>query len=451
MSVTTKIHNSVCLEMPFSMESITKLEISQKLNEHSWAQIEGIIRDKEVDTCSNVSWRENFTIKIADGQTNQILFSGMPVNVKVSCEDQTRVVIRLSSYSILLDHEKKTRSFQRRDSTYASLFQEFVKGNGGDIIDYASASAAFDAPLIQYEETDWEFLKRVSSLTGASVYPCASGTSIQIYIGFGSNESRLSLTSDQEMKKSIREFRNFRDSAPSESDFISCKVTGSMDCKLGDRVMCDGHAYRVTEIHDSLKNGLLSRRCLLKQESGICRKKKYQEKLQGVSLPGVVREVKTDRIRLHLDIDGKGKGEKLHWYPWHRNDWFCMPETGSKAMLYIPMKDESLAYVTDISRTDGETNSQSQNPEKKCFETKSGKGMMLKPQSISFRASGNKISVQLSDRSGVKVRSSRGIQIHSGESFHCRSRNMNIESGERIVLSTGMTSIVIDDLVQIKG
>ncbi len=451
MSVTTKIHNSVYLEMPFSMESITKLEISHKLNEHSWAQIEGIIQDKNVDTCSNLSWNENFTIKFVDGQTNQILFSGMPINVKVSCEDQTRVTIRLSSYSILLDYEKRTRSFQRGDRTYASLFQELVKGNGGDILDYASASAAFDAPLIQYEETDWEFLKRASSLIGASVYPCASGTSIQIYIGFGSNESRLTGTSDREMKKNIREFRKFRNSVPSESDFISCNVTGSQDCRLGDRVMSDGHSYRVTEIHDSLKNGLLSRRCLLKQESGIYREKKYQEKLQGVSLPGVVREVKKDQIRLHLDIDEKGKGEKLHWYFWHRNDWFCMPEIGSKAMLYIPTKDESMAYVTDIRRLDGESNSQSQNPEEKCFETKSGKGMMMKSQSISFRASGNKISVQLSDRSGVKVRSSRGIQIHSGESFHCSSRNMNIESGERIVLSTGMTSIVIDDLIQIKG
>ncbi len=451
MSVTTKIHNSVYLEMPFSMESISKLEISQKLNEHSWAQIEGIIQDKNVDTCSNLSWNENFIIKLMDGQTNQILFSGIPVNVKVSCEDQTRVAILLSSYSILLDYEKRTRSFQLRDRTYASLFQELVKGNGGDIIDYASASSAFDAPLIQYEETDWEFLIRASSLIKASVYPCASGTSPQIYIGFGSNESRLSETSDREMKKSIREFRKFRDSAPAESDFISCNVSGTKDCRLGDRVMCDGHSYRVTEIHDSLKNGLLSRRCLLKQESGICREKKYQEKLQGISLSGVVREVKSDRIRLHLDIDTNGKGEILHWYPWHRNDWFCMPEIGSKAMLYIPMKDESMAYVTDIRRLDGERNSQSQNPEEKCFETKSGKGMMMKSQSISFRASGNKISVQLSDRSGVKVRSSRGIQIHSGESLQFRSKSMNIESGERIVLSTGKTSIVIDDLIQIKG
>lgn len=451
MSVITKIHDSMYLEMPFSMESITKLEICQKLNDHSWARIEGIIQDKNADLCSNLSCNDNFIIKFIEGQANHILFSGIPVNVKVSCEDQTHVAIRLSSYSILLDYKKRTRSFQRGDRTYASLFQELVKGNGGDIIDYSSASDAFDTPLIQYEETDWEFLQRVSSITGASVYPCTSGTSLQIYIGFGSNESRLSRTSDREMKKSIREYREFRDSALSESEFISCNVTGSKDCRLGDRVMCDGHAYRVTEIKDFLKNGLLSRRCLLKQESGICRKKKYQKKLQGVSLPGVVREVKKDRIRLHLDIDEKGSGEKLHWYPWHRNDWFCMPEIGSKAMLYIPMKDESSAFVTDIIRMDGESNSQSQNPDEKCFETKSGKGMMMKPQSISFQASGSKISVRLSDRSGVKVRSSKGIQIHSGESFHCRSRNMNIESGERIVLSTGRTSIVIDDLIQIKG
>ena len=451
MSVITKIHNSVYLEMPFSMESISKLEISQKLNEHSWAQIEGIIQDKNVDTCSNLSWNKNFTIKLVDAQTSQILFSGMPVHVKVSREDQTYVTIRLSSYSILLDYEKRTRSFQQREKTFASVFQELVKGNGGDIINFASASATFDAPLIQYEETDWEFLKRASSLIGASVYPCASGTSAQIYIGFGSNESRLSGTPCREMKKSIREFRQFRNSAPSESDFISCNITGNKDCRLGDRVMCDGHAYRVTEIQDSLKNGLLSRRCLLKQESGICREKKYQEKLQGVSLPGVVREVKTDRIRLHLDIDGKRNREKLHWYPWHRNDWFCMPEIGSKVMLYIPTKDETMAYATDISRLDQESSLHNQNPEKKCFETKSGKGMMMESQSISFQATGNKISVRLSDRSGVKVRSSKGIQIHSGESFQCRSKNMNIESGERIVLSTGMTSIVIDDLIQVKG
>ncbi|WP_139348714.1 hypothetical protein [Clostridium sp. Marseille-P2415] len=451
--MSTIIHSTIRLEMPFAMKSITKLEIVQRLNEHSWAQLEGTIRDEDVNTCSYLSWKENFTIKHRDSQADQILFSGIPVNIKVTCGEQAHVSIRLCSYSMIMEYEKKTRSFQRKDRTYAALLKELVQGNGGDIIDYASASAAYDAPLIQYEETDWEFLKRVSSYIGASVYPAATGSSLQIYIGFGSNKNRISRTSDREMKKSIREYRNFRNisSAPSESDFISCYTAGGWDCRLGDQISCDGQEYRVTEIHDSLKNGLLSRRCLLQIESGICRKKEYQEKIKGASLSGVIREVKADRIRLRLDVDGKVQGEKLHWYPWHRNDWFCMPETGSKAMLYIPEGDEGQAYVTDIIRTDGEKNPLSQNPERKCFVTESRKGMEVSPQSISFRAAGKKLSVQLSDSSGVKIRSSCGIHIYAGEMFLCRSRNLKIESGERIVLSTGKTSIVIDDLVQIKG
>ena len=140
MSVKTRIHDSISLELPFGLTSVTKLKINQRLNDHSKAWIEGTIQDEDVAACSNIGWKENITIGYQDGQTNQTLFSGIPVGVKVKHEGQAYVSLELCSSSILMDYEKKTRSFQRKDMSYKNLFKELVKDNGGDIIDYASHS-----------------------------------------------------------------------------------------------------------------------------------------------------------------------------------------------------------------------------------------------------------------------------------------------------------------------
>lgn len=449
----TIIHDSISVELPFALSSVTKMKIKQGLNHHSRAWLEGTLQDQDVHACSNLSWRENVTIRYEDGQSNQILFSGIPYGIKIKYKGQANVSLELCSRSILMDDEKKTRSFQRKDKTYKALFRELVKANGGDIIDYASASDVYDAPLIQYEETDWEFLKRVSSQIGVPVYPNPTGGIAQIYIGFGSNHVSVDSTTSETIKKRMGEYMEFRKNNASfmESDFLSFYINGVWDCSLGDKVTCEGRSLRVTGIEDSYEDGLLSRRCLLEIKEGITRKKCYQKGLKGASLKGTITAVETDRIRLRLDADGKVPEEKLHWYPWHRNDWFCMPEVGSKARLYIPGGDESQAYVADIIRPSEKKNSKNQKPENKCFVTKRGKGMEATPHSISFRASGKKLTMQLSDGSGIKIRSSKGIQINAGETFVCKADSIKIKSKEQIALATGSTSIVIDDLLQIKG
>lgn len=434
----TKVHDSISVELPFALTSVTKLKIKQGLNHHSRAWLEGIVQDQDVQACSNISWRENITIRFEDGPVSQILFSGIPCGIKIKYEGQAYVSMEFCSRTIFMDYEKKTRSFQRKDKSYKALFRELVKSNGGDIIDYVPASAVYEAPLIQYEETDWEFLKRISSHIGVPVYPNPTGGAAQVYIGFGSNQAFLDGTASKIVKKRSK-------------DFLSFSIDGGWNCGLGDQVTFEGKSLLVTGIEDSYEGGLLSRRCLLEARGKVTRKRGYQKLMKGASLNGTITAVETDRVRIRLDVDGKVPGERLHWYPWHRNDWFCMPEAGSKARLYIPGPDEGQAYVADIVRTEGKKNSKNQRPENKCFITKRGKGMEAAPHSISFRASGKKLTMQLTEGSGVKIRSSRGIQINAGETFVCKGDSIKIESREQIALATGSTSIVIDDLLQMKG
>lgn len=451
MSVKTRIHDSVSLEMPFSLTSVTKLTISHFLNDHSKAWIEGAISDKDVDICSNFNSKEAVTIRYEDEGTSQVLFSGIPCFVEVKHEGECSVRLELSSRTILLDQEKRRRSFQRKNKTYQAIFKEVIKENGGDMIGDLLSSGCYEAPLMQYDETDWEFIKRVSSYIGVPVYPGDTGINPQVYVGLKNNYISLDHNLKNKITKRVREFREFKKESSMESDFLSFYINGGWECCLGDKVSCEGRDFCVAGIEDIFDKGLLSRRCLLKVIEGVYTIKKYNNQIKGVSLFGTITAVKSDRVRVRLYMDQVSPGEKLHWYPWHRNDWFCMPEKGGKASLYIPESDESQAYVIGLKQDSGKKKINKENPETKHFITKRGKGMEFTPHALSFRAAGNKINIQLSDRAGVNIRSSRGIKIEAGQSLMLTANRVNVKSKERIVFATDSASIIVDDPLQIKG
>lgn len=307
----TKIHDLISVELPFALISVTKLKIKQGLYDHSKAWLEGIVQDQDVQACSNISWRENVTIRFEDGPVSQILFSGVPCGIKIKYEGQAYVSMEFCSRTIFMDYEKKTRSFQRKNKSYKALFRELVKANGGDIIDYVPVSDVYEAPLIQYEETDWEFLKRISSHIGVPVYPNPTGGTAWISIGLGSNHNFLDSSTSRTVKRRINEILYFF-------------VDGGWNYSLGDQVTYEGRSLLVTGIEDSYDGGLLSRRCLLEDRESVIRKRSYQKLLKGSSLKRVITAVETDR---------KVPEEKSHWYSWHKNDWYGMPEEISKATL----------------------------------------------------------------------------------------------------------------------
>lgn len=452
MSIHTTIHEALRLDMPFRMESITRLTISQKLNDHAYAEIEGTVGEDALETCLQMNEQNNISIRQTDKNGETILFTGVPVALHVVQEGQTKVWCRMCDYSVFMDYEKKKRSFQREDSSYRSLFSEIIKEHGGDLIDCACESSSYQAPLIQYGETDWEFLKRVSSYIGAVLYPCVMGVVPQLCIGFGDGGDYHRNHGSRQMEKHIREYRRFKDDGKDhlETDFITCQVEDSSGYQIGDRVTCDSISYRITGTEYSLKKGVLEKHCHMQQDSGLCRERQYNSGLKGLSLTGRITDVEADRLKLHLDIDGGNEGGS-HWYPWKRADWFCMPEKGSRGVLYIPSKDEGTAFVKSLTRTDGNKNKKVQDPDNQCLITKHHKGMEFTPASMTFYADKGDIFLRLSGKSGVEVSSSEALNLYAGPKLKMNCRNLRIESQEQILLATSKTNIVIDDLIHISG
>ena len=60
--------------------------------------------------------------------------------------------------------EKKNRSFQNKQKTYVSLENEIMEVYSKAMIsDVASKKKELGKFIVQYQETDWEFLKRLAS------------------------------------------------------------------------------------------------------------------------------------------------------------------------------------------------------------------------------------------------------------------------------------------------
>lgn len=68
--------------------------------------------------------------------------------------------------------------------TYGKLLRKIVSSyEGGDIIDHLSNGKEIEELFVQYQETDWEFLKRLASHFHGSILAASEFASPKIFWG----------------------------------------------------------------------------------------------------------------------------------------------------------------------------------------------------------------------------------------------------------------------------
>lgn len=81
-----------------------------------------------------------------------------------------------------MDIKRKSRSFQDAALTYREITEKIVKEYGADLI-WNVSDRQLERPFIQYQETDYQFIKRIAShlkggiiAEGAALRPCMYGS-----------------------------------------------------------------------------------------------------------------------------------------------------------------------------------------------------------------------------------------------------------------------------------
>ena len=84
-----------------------------------------------------------------------------------------------------MDQVKRSRSFQNVGQTYSEVAQRVASGcENGAVIPTVGLDKPLGVPVIQYRETDWEFLKRMASWCGGVVVPETHYAYPRIWFGF---------------------------------------------------------------------------------------------------------------------------------------------------------------------------------------------------------------------------------------------------------------------------
>ena len=176
------------------------LKIDSRIGEHTVGKIKYIASlqqisiydaaiDKDEDIKIIISGRSNISNENGDSN-DKIFLNGIIDDIKLSEIKTGSLVVEITciSKSVLLDRIPRYRSFQDPSLTYSEIAEEINKNygaNGEKIISVGEDMKEVPRMTIQYNETDWEYLKRIASYTGQPVMPYYD----KVLVGFLKNQA----------------------------------------------------------------------------------------------------------------------------------------------------------------------------------------------------------------------------------------------------------------------
>ncbi len=184
-------NQNLLVEGMVCIHTITDTKIKVIKNEHAKLYVRGIAIDDETlgsieEQLLSIKLGSKFTLFRSEDNKKYSLFSGLIENVNLIYEKGIHYFeVNAISASILLDRTQRKRSFQNVDMTYEELALQVVSEyDGGATICTIGSDKSIETPIIQYNETDWEFLKRLASHFDSPIYTEYTHCLPRVWFGF---------------------------------------------------------------------------------------------------------------------------------------------------------------------------------------------------------------------------------------------------------------------------
>lgn len=453
--MTALTYDKLRLRSRIKIGSITDLYISIVKNEHGVMEVEGIIdgdEDKESVVEDIVLSSIGTEISLHVEGRDIPLFSGIVENVELEIRNSIYYArIKSASATILMDRVRKKRSFQSVGSTYEEIVDSIVREykNGATICTVGSEES-IGKPLIQYNETDWEFLKRLASHFDSVIVPEITQMMPRVWFGFPNTINMVEIDEYEYIYGQDTGYYEIGGmfSSYSPEDFRYIEVKGYNVFELGDFTVFNGQGYVLYEIKGKMDKGELIFTYRFGAEGNKKSKKFYNDRISGMSLLGEVSKTDKERIGIKLDIDNGSGGEYLYdWVPETGNMMYCMPQVGTKVSLYFKNSDEREAVVVNCIRTNGDSCEKMKDPSKRAFATEHNKELKLYPNEIGI-SSDNGSFITIMDEKGIDFNSKKKIKI-IGESIEFLAPNVKVATklGEINILKGDPTGSIKSSVI----
>lgn len=424
---------------PFEFESILEMRIGKKLNEHDTLYVYGVIKeDKQFAPAMDMAAGTNVVCE-NDGKA---YFNGVLQNVKVKCRDSVyHLEICAISNTVLLDTVKYKRSFQDNNQTYENIVDCVIKETGAEVATYNADEMTVENIILQYNETDWEFAKRLASHTEDVLIPV---TSDKPAFHFGAPDKGGASLETGNIDISKEFLRVLTEDGPREvKEFLVCTVeTDEFICELGEKLNLNGTDYYARKILLSYVDSALVVSYTLSEKAAISTPKYYNPAITGLLINGIVLKVENDNVKLHLGIDDEQDEGKAHLFKYATGysteggtGWYVMPEEDDTVQLLFPNEDEKFAYAASSVRQEDVEKQENVgggtgDPGSKFLRTSTGKEIKLDGEEILITAEDGTTFMQINMSSGVVIDTPHPIKINSANS------TINIESFDDMTIKT---------------
>lgn len=452
---------------PLTFLHIKHLEIHRQVGEHGRARLEGHIADEDEQPfleqlCRDVWEKIDIVGREGDRKT---IFQGIVTGFSISGgKDQKQMMLEVTTGTCLMDRRPHYRTFQNPNMTYAELFRQ-ITGNYEDsgLICSRPLTNRTGGLILQYEETDWEFLRRMASRFHSFLTPAFDMPGVRYFYDLQKGGCYdLPAGTPCTVHKEITGFTAKRSRGLGrlrEADCLEYEVESREDYRIGDTLLIQGQPYRIWCMESRYDRGELLHRCRLKVREGMDMPEIFCEQAAGCSLPARILQVEEDRVRVEMVEDENTGQEIRQWYPYATvysspdgTGWYCMPEPGDAVRLHIPSHHEAQAYVASAVHleTDGPDRS---NPDIKSIMNKHRKEIRFTPDSIVL-TNNRGTRIALTDENGIEIVSEHAIVLRAREdltlssetgsltaagteSVNLRQKNTGIDIGKGISFTGG--------------
>ena len=365
---------------------IQEFVLDENINEHQKLEIQLEMDDEQRKNLERIIEKEDVGIEIelanTDKDVKRKVFSGIVDYFEILDYGSygCRILMRAFSKSVLFDrkNEKKYRVFQDKNLMFSDIIDEINK-------DYAekklgikysdTAKKQIGSLIVQFDETDWEFLVRLASQLKTGMFVIEQGIILFGMVEMGEIKKENKYFSDYSL---VRDYKN-----------LYYKVQSNKVINLGDTVSISENAVE-NEVNDKdssgnkgnfsvLKTRIFLKDFILKSEflatdmSSYHIFKKYNEKIKGCRIEANVERVFEDSGIAKMEVrfaeglkkivqerSNEESNDKAYddygikrfplsyqtFYSQTNTGFFCTPEVNDTVEVYFPNEDERFAKVS---------------------------------------------------------------------------------------------------------
>ncbi|EJL21825.1 DNA/RNA non-specific endonuclease [Brevibacillus sp. BC25] len=472
MNTTEKLagYENIQLVSPFEIQSLQDVRIVKKVNEHARLFVTAIIPEEKSDRYIEMATSEDTVALnlVENGSLTKTLFKGLVDSVSVNfVRGVYHLELEAVSHTQRMDGQRKMRSFQHKQMTYASLLDEITKDYpGSDYLDHASNGAPLGTIAIQYQETDWQFLKRLASRFGSILVAEAVADTPKFWFGLPEGRTAQLTDASYTISKRLSPYMettvNGYAAGMSENDFLTYEVESGQVLQLGDRVNYQGKELVVAGSATRIDHALLIHTYQLMPEAGIRQNPIRNDDICGAALEGKIIDIQKDTVKIHLDIDPKQPKAEASWFPYAtvysaegNSGFHCMPQMGDSVKLYFSTPDEEGAMAVSSVRKGGGSTAKTGNPGIKYWGTNFGKELMMGGKELVLTAKESKegnIFIKLHEEDGIEIHSMHPIVFSSEKDIEITSdTKVEIKAKEAIYLMCSTSSMILDREVDLQA